>query len=96
MDNEKKRDKIVEEGGIVCDNFIIKRCKNIMCGNLIYYYQPVWKNDYCDDSCRQEAIHWRSKNEPRLRRRGRFSEVITHYPHKDYPDTILIIPQNEQ
>src|SRR3990167_10367108 len=61
----------------------IKKCKNVMCGKLIYPHQPAWKNNYCDDDCRQEAIHWRSKNEPRLRRRGRFSEIITHYPHKD-------------
>jgi hypothetical protein len=73
----------------------IKKCKNVMCGKIIYHYQNAWQTGYCDKDCSQEVRHWRSKNEP-LKRRGRFSEIITHYPHRLYPDTVLIIPENEQ
>lgn len=77
----------------------IKKCKNVMCGKLIYRYQEAWNNDYCDNDCKQESVRWRSINEKKLnglKRRGRFSEIITHYPHRLYPDTVLVIPASEQ
>ena len=68
----------------------IKRCKNVMCGKIIYHYQESWKNGYCEEFCKEDNI---SGN---IQKYNKTRKIETHYPHKDYPDTVLVIPANEQ
>lgn len=72
---------------------IIKRCGNHLCSKLMYEGQYGYENEYCDDDCRQEVIHWNSitKDEKNPTFGGFISEAPSQYPHRLYPDTILDI-----
>ena len=63
----------------------MNKCQNIMCGRDVEY-------DYCDNECRDFQQLWRNKIKTTLKRRGIYTEVKTHYPHRLYPNTILVIP----
>ncbi len=77
----------------------IKRCKNTACLKLIYRYQKGWKSNYCCQECEYEdssVNHHRGvleRNEKRVNMKWQTPQ--THYPHCLYPNTVLIIENEE-
>ncbi len=67
----------------------VKRCKNTMCGKLIYSYQKAWNNEFCDLDCADEI----KRDEHRIRKNEnnhKWQEVKTIYPHNWLPVRLII------
>lgn len=67
----------------------VKKCRNNLCGKLIYSDQYLSRNDYCDAECRREEIRWNSLNV--IKRKLIIPQSNIFYPHKWLP-VVLEIP----
>ena len=85
-----------------------KRCKNALCGKLISREQrKAWLSGHCCNDCADElrgghreerAFRYREEEKIVYREEGKknmkWIEPQTHFPHRLYPDTVLIIEQD--
>ncbi len=78
-------------------NVGVKKCRNRLCGNIIYDYQDAWDNDYCDDDCIQEVrMQHDARGESTTNRHRKnktnmkWLEPQTLFPHK-FLDIMLVI-----